>query len=161
LPVDLESGRDLAWCWTCAGVYWAFNSLIRGESGNENRFQTNPYFRNDDDCRPGLSNSIAMFLTCEQEDDATKADLNALASKWVKTAKTMKGGENIEVYLQFPVVAKTNAADFAVVITSPSLTEWGTFMDGYEGSDLEDLDTEWDDLASCPDSALFKSVHVK
>ena len=110
---------------------------------------------------PVWSDSVAHFLTCEQDDDASQADLVALASKWLKLANSMKGGENIKVHLQFPIIAQMNQADFAVVITAPSLAEWGTFMDGYATSDLGGVDEEWDELAACPDSAMFKSVSVK
>ena len=73
----------------------------------------------------------------------------------------MKGGENLEIYLHFPVVAQMGETDFAFVVTVPSLEEWGIFMDGYEGSAAQKFDKEWDELAACPDSALFRSMKVK
>lgn len=110
---------------------------------------------------PAYSDSFSMFLKCEQDDDATPQALEAVASKWLKAANSMKGGENIKVFLNFPVVAAMGDTDLALVIVTPSLAEWGVFMDGYEGSAAQQLDTEWDELAACPDSALMKSVQVK
>ena len=110
---------------------------------------------------PAYSDSFSMFLKCEQDDDATPQALQAVASKWLKAANSMKGGENIKVFLNFPVVAAMGDTDLALVIVTPSLAEWGVFMDGYEGSAAQQLDTEWDELAACPDSALMKSVQVK
>ena len=46
----------------------------------------------------------------------------------------MKVGENLELYLHFPVIASMGETDFAFVLVAPSLAEWGVFMEGYEGS---------------------------
>lgn len=110
---------------------------------------------------PAWSASFSQFLKCEQDDDASAEDLQAVASKWLKAAKAMKGGENLEIYLHFPVVAQMGEHDFAFVLTAPSLAEWGTFMDGYQGSEAQKFDPEWDELAACPDSAMFRSVKVQ
>ena len=110
---------------------------------------------------PAYSESFSTFLKCEQDDEASSQDLQAVASKWLKAAKQMKGGDKLEVYLHFPVVAQMGETDFAFVLVAPSLAEWGVFMDGYEGSAAQAHDKEWDELASCPNSALFRSVKIK
>jgi len=110
---------------------------------------------------PAYSESFSTFLKCEQDDDASSQDLQAVASKWLKAAKQMKGGDKLEVYLHFPVVAQMGETDFAFVLVAPSLAEWGVFMDGYEGSAAQGFDKEWDELAACPNSALFRSVKIK
>jgi hypothetical protein len=53
------------------------------------------------------------------------------------------------------------ATDFAFILNIPTLEEWGKFMDGYRGSPAAALDKEWDELAACPDSAMFLSVKVE
>ena len=110
---------------------------------------------------PAYSDSFSTFLKCEIDDDATPQALQAVASKWLKSAKGMKGGENLKVFLHFPVIAAMGETDFAFVLVAPSLAEWGVFMEGYEGSAAQKHDAEWDELASCPDSALMRSVQVK
>ena len=109
---------------------------------------------------PAFSAPVSMFLRCGQDDEASRKDLETVASKWLKVAKGMKGGENLEVYLHFPVVAQMGETDFAFVLVAPSIMEWGVFMDGYEGSEAQKLDKEWDELATCADSALWKTVKV-
>ena len=110
---------------------------------------------------PAFSASFSTIFKCEQDDDATQAALEAVASKWLKDARTMKGGKNLKAYLHYPVVAQMNEADFSFVIVAPSLKEWGEFMDGYKGSAAQKHDAEWDELAACPDNALMKSVEIK
>ena len=109
---------------------------------------------------PAYSAPVSMFMRCEQHDDTTRKDLETVASKWLKAAKGMKGGENLEVYLHFPVVAHLPETDFVFVLKAPSIQEWGVFMDGYQGSETQKLDKEWDELASCPNSALWKTIKI-
>ena len=110
---------------------------------------------------PAYSAPVSMFLKCGQDDEASRQDLETVAAKWLKAAKGMKGGKNIEIYLHFPIVAQMGEMDFAFVIVSPSIMEWGTFMDGYPGSAANKLDKEWDELATCPNSSLWKTGKVE
>ena len=109
---------------------------------------------------PAHSAVISQFFKCEQDDDATEKDLVTFFSKWEKAAKTMKGGEDMRVSLHFPVAAQMGSFDFSLVLTVDSATQWGEFMDNYAGSAAQAMDGEWDELASCPDSALIKSIGV-
>jgi len=110
---------------------------------------------------PAYSTPVSMFLKCGQDDEASRKDLETVAAKWLKAAKGMKGGENMEVYLHFPAVAQMEEMDFAFVLVTPSIMEWGVFMDGYEGSEAQKIDKEWDELATCPNSALWQTVKVE
>ena len=110
---------------------------------------------------PASADPVSMFLRCGQDDEASRKDLETVASKWLKAAKGMKGGENLQVYLHFPIVAQMGEMDFAFVLMAPSIMEWGVFMDGYPGSEASKVDKEWDELATCPDSALWKTVKVE
>ena len=109
---------------------------------------------------PAYSDPVSMFLQCSQDDAATRKDLETVASKWLKAAKSAKGGENLELYLHFPIVAKMGEFDFAFVIKAPSIADWGVFMDGYQDSEAHKFDKEWDELATCPNSSLWKTIKV-
>ena len=110
---------------------------------------------------PAYSTPVSMTLKCGQDDEATQKDLETAATKWLKAAKGMKGGENVELYLHFPVVAQMGEIDFSFVLTAPSIVEWAVFMDGYKGSEAQKLDKEWDELATCADSALWKTIKLE
>ena len=110
---------------------------------------------------PAYSAPVSMFLKCGQDDDASRKDLETVASKWLKAAKGMKGGKNLEVYLHFPIVAQMGEMDFVFVMVAPSIMEWGIFMDGYQGSEAQKFDKEWDELATCADSALWQTLKVE
>jgi hypothetical protein len=111
---------------------------------------------------PAYSAQATQVWSCEEEDEATEADLRAAAAEWLKAAKTMKGGENMEVSLFFPVaVDKTGEIDFLFVVSAPSFAEWGLFWDGYDGSPASKVDQGSNSKAICPDSALWETVEIK
>ena len=111
---------------------------------------------------PAYSAQVTQVFSCEEEDEATETGLKKVAAEWLKAAKSMKGGENIEVSLFFPVaVDKTGEIDFLMVVTAPSFAEWGLFWDNYDGSPASKVDQGSASLAICPDSALWEEVEIK
>ena len=79
----------------------------------------------------------------------------------VKEVKKIKGGEELQVFLNFPAAAKMGENDFGLIIVLPSFTDWGTFRDGYKAANVAKFDAQFDDMASCPDSALWEMIEVK
>ena len=110
---------------------------------------------------PAWSDTFSYAYKCAQQDAASDEDVMAAASAWLKAAKGVKGGENLEVYVHFPVVAAMGDTDFLFVVKAPSLAEWGLFMDNYEGDTLAKEDKQFAEIAACPDSTLFESIQVK
>ncbi len=110
---------------------------------------------------PAWSASVVQVFHCEQDENATEEQIEAHAAKWLKAAKTMKGGKNLEVHLHFPMAAQMDANDFRFILIAPSAAEWGVFMDAHKGSAAEKLDADFVELADCPDSALFEYVVIK
>jgi hypothetical protein len=107
---------------------------------------------------PAWSGSAVAVYTCEQNETASEADVMAAANAWLEAAKGMKGGENLEVRVMFPMAVTMGESDFLFVVLAPTFGEWGTFMDGYEGSAAADADKKYADVADCPDSALWESM---
>ena len=103
---------------------------------------------------------VVQVLTCEQDDDATEAALEAQAVKWLKAARGMKGGDQLEMRLLHPWVAEMGQKDFSVVVIAPSLEAWGLFFDNYKGSPAAEVDSGFNDLADCADSSLWESVII-
>jgi len=111
---------------------------------------------------PAYSGGVAVqMFKCEMDDDASEKDVKAYAAKWLKAAKTMKGGENLEAYVYFPVAVNNMAeTDMIITIVAPSFAEWGMFWDSYGGSAAAAADKEHDMIA-CPDSAVWESFKIK
>ena len=105
---------------------------------------------------PAYSAEVVQIYNCEQDEDATDGQIKAVAAEWLKAAKKMKGGEQLRVYMRFPIVGEMGENDFVFVIRAPSLEQWSMFMSGYKDSVLEEIDDKLDELCDCPDSSLWE-----
>jgi len=110
---------------------------------------------------PAYSGAIQIF-NCQMTDDASTDDVLIMAAKWLKVAKTLKGGENLQVYIRHPVAASTTDIDFKFVLTTPTFAEWGEFTDAYEGAEsISAVDDEFEMIAECADSSVWEGAEIK
>ena len=111
---------------------------------------------------PAYSAETVHIFWCEEGPDATEEKVEALASNWLKAAKTMKGGEQLKAYVYYPIAAKLPGnTDLLFLVVAPSAAAWGTFWDSYKDSAAERADMANRDVITCTDSALMESVEVK
>jgi len=110
---------------------------------------------------PAWSDSALHIITCEQDEETSDEKVEEMTAEWFKAAKAIKGGENIELYLYFPIAAKVGEVDLAIAIIAPSFAEWGTFMDNYPGSAAEAIDDKYEDDIDCANGTLWESVKVE
>lgn len=109
---------------------------------------------------PAHSEAIQIF-NCQLEGDATNEDLMEMAKKWLDAAKTIKGGENLQVFIRHPVSAAVDHIDFKFVIATPDFAAWGAFTDAYESSTIADIDDEFEKIAICSESTLWEGGEIK
>lgn len=109
---------------------------------------------------PAYSEAIQIF-NCTFEGDATEDDLSNMAAKWLKAAKTVKGGENVQIAIRYPVAASVTDVDFKFVVVTPNFAEWGAFTDAYELSKLQEVDDELFKIANCGESSLWEGGMVE
>ena len=109
---------------------------------------------------PAHSAEAWQAFDCELVDGTTDADVIDTAKIWLKAARTMKGGEELQVSIHFPMAAASWNSDFKVIIRAPSFAAWGTFWDGYEGSPAHKVDEENPEIANCPSSTLYEGVAI-
>ena len=69
---------------------------------------------------PAWSGSAVAVYTCEQNETASEADVMAAANAWLEAAKGMKGGENLEVRVMFPMAVTMGESDFLFVVLAPT-----------------------------------------
>ena len=110
---------------------------------------------------PVSADLATHILLCDQDEDVTDDQVEAIAAEWFKAAKEVKGGENLELYLNFPIAAKAGEIDFAMMLIAPNFTEWGEFMDNYPGTLAEDIDDKYEDELDCGDGTLWESLKIK
>lgn len=104
--------------------------------------------------------AVAVY-TCSQADSASEDDVDDAAEAWLAAAKKVKGGDQLEVVIMYPLAATMGDSDFLLLVKAPSITAWGIFMDHYEGDALADEDKKFADVAACPDSALWEWAKIK
>lgn len=109
---------------------------------------------------PVHAEAIQIF-NCEYEGDATEDDVFDMAEKWLAAAKTLKGGENLQIVVRFPVAASVDDIDFKFVLVTPTFAEWGDFTDAYDASKLQEIDDELYKIADCNDASLWEGEAIK
>ena len=112
---------------------------------------------------PAYAAEATQMWKCEMDDDATEEEVTAIAQEWLKTAKTMEGGERLKAYVYFPVAVNAiGETDVWFVVVAPSFAEWGKFWDNYVDSPAAaEADKRNQEKIVCPDSALWESVKVE
>jgi hypothetical protein len=109
---------------------------------------------------PVYAEAIQIF-NCEYEGDITEDEFYDMAGKWLAAAKATKGGENIKIYIRFPVAASVDDIDFKFVLVTPDFAEWGAFTDAYDLSKLQEIDDELEKVATCNDASLWEGSEIK
>jgi len=111
---------------------------------------------------PAYAAEATQWWKCEMDDDASEAEVMAMAGDWLKAARTMKGGEKMEAEVLFPVAVNAiGEFDVFFVVSAPSFEEWGRFWDNYEGSAAAEVDKRNQEKIVCPDSVLWESIKIK
>ena len=110
---------------------------------------------------PAYADSVVQVWNCELDDGKTYKELEAVSQAWLKAARGMKGGEELEVYLNYAVGAGEDAEGVLFILIAPSFEVWGAFEDGYEDSPAAEADTAFSDVASCSTPSLWGSVKIE
>jgi len=88
------------------------------------------------------------------------SDMVEASSAWLKVAKSVKGGEDLKLFLEFPIVANTTDGTFNFVVVAdemdPMEITWSLYSDI-----LADAEDEWWEFAACSGSSLWQSVEIE
>lgn len=109
---------------------------------------------------PAYSEAIQIF-NCQLEAEATNDEAFDMAEKWLKAAKTIKGGKNLQAFIRFPIAASVDDIDFKFVIATPDFADWGAFTDAYEASAIAEIDDEFEKIAICNEASLWEGEEIK
>ena len=111
---------------------------------------------------PLYAAEATQMWKCEMDDEMSEEEVTAGAQEWLKAAKTMKGGEQLEAYVYFPVAVNAiGEVDVFFIVVAPTFVEWGKFWDNYTGSPAAKVDIKNRDMVVCPNSALWESIKIK
>ena len=105
--------------------------------------------------------AVQVFV-CEFNEDTLEEQVLEMASTWLKAAKGMPGGKDMEVAIRFPVAEGVQeVGDFVFYFITPTFADWGAFTDAYEGSAASKVDDQYEDLVECGDSTIWEGHRIK
>jgi hypothetical protein len=111
---------------------------------------------------PAMANQFGHSWSCELVAGKTVEDVRAVSLAWLNAAKSMKGGDQLELYINLPIVVEESANRFDFVLLAPSLEAWGAFYDGYsESSPVGKADVDFAGVAACSGSTLWESIRIE
>ena len=108
-----------------------------------------------------VPHNVQHSFDCTMKEDSTYAELFEASADWLKEARRQEGGQDTEVHLQFPLAGLEGVRPFKYVVTSSSLTEWGSFYDHYVDSGASNADEPWEQFATCTDSTLYMNWDIQ
>jgi len=109
----------------------------------------------------GYADTTVQVWECNLEEGKTRDQLETVSAAWTRAAKKQPGGSEIQVFLEYPLVAAGGAGSFNFVMTIPDSVSWGTFNHNYGGSAAEAADEAWEEVASCSENSLFSSIEIE
>ena len=105
--------------------------------------------------------AVIQVWKCKVNQGKSDADVEKASSAWLAAAKSMKGGENLEVYHSYPMAANAGERGFEFVLVAPDAATWGAFWNDYDGSAASKADAGWNDVASCSGADLWNSKAIE
>ncbi len=111
---------------------------------------------------PVFANQFGHVWSCEIVAGKSLADVRAVSEQWLKAARTMKGGDQLKLYVNVPIVVEDSANRFDFALLAPSLEAWGAFYDGYSAnSPVGKADADFAGVATCSGSTLWESIKIE
>ena len=106
-----------------------------------------------------FSGQAMQMWRCGLKDGVSEADIEKRAVEWLKAARQLDGGKNLEAMVLFPVAVNASGeTDLIFMVTAPTFAEWGRFWDVYPSSDAAAGEN---DGMFCPDSVIWEAMKVK
>ena len=98
---------------------------------------------------------VVQVWYCTLNEGKTVEEVTEASSDWIAAAKTVKGGDKLEIYHEFPLAADAETGRFNFIMIAPDARTWGDFMDGYRNSEARKADDDWGEVATCSGGALW------
>ncbi len=111
---------------------------------------------------PVFANNVIQIWVCQLHDGKTGADAVEVTEVWLKAAKSVAGGEDLNVILRLPIAADAADDSFRFVLIASDATSWGVWFDN-SSTDfaLAEANTTWNEVASCSSSSMWAGVPIE
>ena len=110
---------------------------------------------------PVFANNIIQIWDCELHDGKSGADAVDVSESWLKVARSIAGGEDLNVILRMPIAANATDDSFRFVLIAPDAKSWGTWFENSSTNfSLADANETWNEVASCSSSSMWAGVPI-
>lgn len=110
---------------------------------------------------PAAANEFEHVWTCTIQTGHTLDEVRSAGTQWLNAARSMPGGEELQLVIRWPIAVPESTDDFEFVLRAPSLQAWGKFYDGYDpDSPVGKADEVFANIASCSGSTLWESISL-
>jgi hypothetical protein len=109
-----------------------------------------------------VADSVLHIWECDLNEGMTNADAVTASAAWLAAAKKVPSGEELEVYVDFPIAAAAGDGRFNFVMAVADEATWGAWY-GAEAADsgMADANAAWSEVASCSSSSMWYSVEIE
>ncbi len=112
--------------------------------------------------QPASANDFEQVWACSILPGHSLDEVRSAGSEWLKAARSMPGGEELQLVIRWPIAVPDSSEQFEFVIRAPSLQAWGRFYDGYDpDSAVGKADEVFASLASCSGSTLWEFIPLE
>lgn len=107
------------------------------------------------------SANIVQLWECRTNDGSTADDVMRVSKEWTDAARSMDGGADMEVFVEWAEATSGKQGSFNFVMVLADFATWGTFTDNYDGSAAAEADAAFFEAASCDTSTLWDSIEIE
>jgi hypothetical protein len=86
---------------------------------------------------PVQATTLVQVFPCTINEGNTEEDVAVYIAEYLKSARSIKGGADMEIYINSAVAPKST--DIEIVTIFPSFAAWGHFIDDLPGSPITEL----------------------
>jgi hypothetical protein len=110
---------------------------------------------------PAAANEFEHVWTCTIQAGHNLDEVRSAGTDWLKAARSMPGGEALQLVIRWPIAVPESAEVFEFVVRATSLQAWGRFYDGYDpDSPAGKADEVFANIATCSGSTLWESISL-
>jgi hypothetical protein len=109
---------------------------------------------------PVQATTLLQVFPCTIDEGFTEEDVAVYIAEYLKSARSIKGGADMEIYINSAVAPKSTGIEIVTIF--PSFAAWGHFIDDLRASPLVELTVgaEKQGMFTCSGGKISASVPV-
>jgi hypothetical protein len=109
-----------------------------------------------------FADSVLHIWRCQINAGKTVADVTSESVDWLAAARNVEGGEDLAVYLGWPIAANVGDGSFNFVMSVADEETWGAWYGNEAASDsMGAANLAWSEVATCSSSSMWYSDELE